>query len=274
VEKNNNHIYRKQLVLEQMMIEIFDAVCKKRRCPVCGDEIRVYIPARYRIDDFLTDPLSCPACESEPRHRLLALLLGKHGVYPHPRRTEGRPFRLLHFAPEMGFLKAFGKHSGLDGFEYHPADLDAERFQKHGISVRKEDIQRLSFEDSYFDLVICSHVLEHVADDRMAIGEIRRVLKPNGGTAYLMVPKASNQPLWKVPKLGRTLEAPYVATDEQRELLYGQHDHMRLYSDDFIDRLEGFDVEIVAPADFLDEAQMDYYRIGESAGEIYVCRKA
>jgi SAM-dependent methyltransferase len=45
----------------------------------------------------------------------------------------------------------------------------------------------LPFGDGEMDLVVCSHVLEHVPDDRSLLAEIRRVLKP-GGAAYFNVP--------------------------------------------------------------------------------------
>ncbi len=56
-----------------------------------------------------------------------------------------------------------------------------------GISVA--DIYRLPFWDSSFDLVICSEVLEHIPDDRKAMRELFRVLKP-GGWSIIQVPTA------------------------------------------------------------------------------------
>ena len=49
------------------------------------------------------------------------------------------------------------------------------------------DILDLPFEDGSYDFVFASHVLEHIRDDRKAIKEIRRVLRPNG-MAVLPVP--------------------------------------------------------------------------------------
>ncbi len=40
------------------------------------------------------------------------------------------------------------------------------------------DIRCLPFEDNYFDLVICSEVLEHIDDHERAVSELTRVLKP------------------------------------------------------------------------------------------------
>jgi len=50
------------------------------------------------------------------------------------------------------------------------------------------DALRLPFPDATFDRVICAEVLEHVPDDRAAMAEIARVLRP-GGTAAVTVPR-------------------------------------------------------------------------------------
>ncbi|CAA9231831.1 MAG: SAM-dependent methyltransferase [uncultured Acidimicrobiales bacterium] len=50
------------------------------------------------------------------------------------------------------------------------------------------DALGLPFRDGTFDRVICAEVLEHVPDDRGAMAEIARVLKP-GGTAAVTVPR-------------------------------------------------------------------------------------
>ncbi len=50
------------------------------------------------------------------------------------------------------------------------------------------DVGVLPFEDNFFDLVICSEVLEHVSDDRRAAGEMIRVLKP-GHNLAVSVPR-------------------------------------------------------------------------------------
>ena len=49
------------------------------------------------------------------------------------------------------------------------------------------DVERLPFEDAVFDKALCSHLLEHVLDDRAVIREVHRVLRP-GGTAVFAIP--------------------------------------------------------------------------------------
>jgi len=84
---------------------------------------------------------------------------------------------VLHIAPEpfiSGHLKSISA-------SYLSADLYNEN------ADRREDATNMSFPDGSFDLVYCSHVLEHIKDDRAAIAEIRRVLSPQG-IAILPVP--------------------------------------------------------------------------------------
>ncbi|MGH9125522.1 MAG: class I SAM-dependent methyltransferase [Acidimicrobiales bacterium] len=50
------------------------------------------------------------------------------------------------------------------------------------------DARDLPFPDGYFDRVIASEVLEHVVDDRRAMAELVRVLRP-GGTMAVTVPR-------------------------------------------------------------------------------------
>jgi len=48
-------------------------------------------------------------------------------------------------------------------------------------------IEQMPFGDGSFDVILCSHVLEHVARPRAALAEIHRVLRP-GGCLYVGVP--------------------------------------------------------------------------------------
>jgi ubiquinone/menaquinone biosynthesis C-methylase UbiE len=52
--------------------------------------------------------------------------------------------------------------------------------------LRVGSLENVPFDSEKFDFVLCRGVIHHVDDDRKAIREIHRVLKP-GGKAYLMV---------------------------------------------------------------------------------------
>lgn len=54
--------------------------------------------------------------------------------------------------------------------------------------VARADVTKLPFADDFFDIVVCSEVLEHIEDNRAAIGELVRVLK-RGGDLVVTVPR-------------------------------------------------------------------------------------
>ena len=96
--------------------------------------------------------------------------------------------------------------------------------------MQKIDLRKTDFPDNYFDGIVCNHVLEHIDDDRLAMAELRRILKPVGW-AILQVPISY--------LLGKTIEDPGVKTADEREKRFGQHDHVRIYGPDYVARLEG-----------------------------------
>lgn len=100
------------------------------------------------------------------------------------------------------------------------------------------DIHHMPFQDDSFDVVLCNHVLEHVNDDRLALREIYRVLRP-GGWAILQSPVD--------PTRETTFEDPSITSLREREKNFGQADHVRLYGRDYALRIReaGFLVEEV-----------------------------
>lgn len=102
------------------------------------------------------------------------------------------------------------------------------------VSVRM-DITDLWFKANTFDWILCSHVLEHIPDDRAAIRELRRVLKP-GGVAVILVPLRTG--------LAKTWEDASITSPQERLLVFGQSDHVRNCGQDYRERIaaEGFRV--------------------------------
>lgn len=92
------------------------------------------------------------------------------------------------------------------------------------------DIHQIPFEENTFDVVLCNHVLEHVADDIKAMSEINRVLKPNG-FAILQVP-------FFTPIPDVTFEDNTITDPRERERIFGQDDHVRKYGHDYTKRME------------------------------------
>jgi SAM-dependent methyltransferase len=88
------------------------------------------------------------------------------------------------------------------------------------------DLPDLPFEDGPWDFLVCSHMLEHIPDDRAAISEITRVLSP-GGKALIVAPRRAGGPTDEDASLPET----------ERIARFGQRDHVRIYGDDLEDRL-------------------------------------
>ena len=96
------------------------------------------------------------------------------------------------------------------------------------LAMSRMDVTNLDLPDQAFDVVLCSHVLEHVPDDRAAMRELARVLRPDG-IAILQTP-------WD-PDLAVTDEDPSITDVAEREQRFGQSDHSRMYGRDLLDRL-------------------------------------
>lgn len=129
----------------------------------------------------------------------------------------------------------------------------------------KMDITNIQYPAEYFDVILCSHVLEHVPDDRKAMREFWRTLKPTGW-AILLVPIMAEV----------TFEDPTIVDPQERLIAFGQEDHVRKYGRDYIDRLReaGFKVTVTTVADIAPD-QESAQRMGLTAdsGEIYYCTR-
>lgn len=179
-----------------------------RTCTVCGHSGRFYaLSYGYPL---AADNL-CPNCLSLERHRALAIATSDNKLFA------GKD--ILHFAPEPGIMQ-FIREQG-------PKSYKTADFLKPDVD-HKLDLQNIDMPDQSFDIVICSHVLEHVPDDRKAMSELRRILRP-GGVAVVMVPLEEG--------LDETYEDPSVNTDAGRLVHFGQDDHVRMYGRDFRYRL-------------------------------------
>lgn len=212
---------------------------RRRLCPACGYRGRQFLPFNGRPD------AQCPTCLMLERHRLLWCFL--------EQRTDlldGRPKRLLHFAPERQFRRAIAKAPWV---EHVTADLE-----RKDVSINA-DITQMPFENGSFDAIICSHVLEHVPDDRAGLRECLRVLKPDGWAAFMV-------PIRGTP----TYENPAITDPDERTRHFGQWNHVRWYGPDFLDRLRecGFHATAIRPSDLELDAR---YAIPDGEGPVYQC---
>jgi len=161
--------------------------------------------------------------------------------------------RLLHLAPEPLFDPVFAR---LPGVERVTADL-------HAPADLRLDVSDMDLSDSSFDLILCSHVLEHVPDDRAAMRELHRVLAEDG-LALVLVPYRPGV---------TTYEAPSITSPLDRMVAFGQQDHVRIYGSDFTARLQeaGFDVEDRTASELFDAATVARCELDPDE-HLFLCR--
>ena len=191
----------------------------------------------------------CPGTFSLERHRLLWLYLKKETDFFNSNN------KILHFAPEQcfhKFFKSFFKN-------YTTTDLNSP------IVDIKADICNLPFNDNSFDYILCNHVLEHIYDDEKAMKEIYRVLNKNG-IAILQVPIDINS--------NYTHEGRDIDNKHNRNKLFGQYDHLRMYGLDYFKKLKniGFKVKNENYLSNISQDEKDKYSL-HNAGSIPVCIK-
>jgi SAM-dependent methyltransferase len=178
---------------------------------------------------------SCPFCGATDRDRLYALYLDD--LLAKDYGSKG--IQMVDFAP-VRCLSAYirSKLCHRPGL-YRTADL----FDPN-VDDRVDLMDMRIYRDGQFDFFICSHILEHVADDRKALRELFRITKP-GGSGIVMVPVALD--------LKELDEDPSVTDEAERWRRFGQNDHVRLYSKKGLlerTRQAGFSVAELGAAQF------------------------
>lgn len=192
----------------------------RHRCPCCGWRMRAFTKGG---GSFRTRPAGyCPRCNAKARHRRVWLYLQERTDLMTERH------RVLEVAPHVSLSRALSRRPNL---RYVGVDLEAGRRP-----TVAGDLTSLPLRPKAFDVAICVHVLEHVDDDRSAMRELYRVLRP-GGWALVNVPyDAENQ----------TYEDPSLTTASSRRNAFGEATHVRLYGTDLVDRLRSTGFEVLA----------------------------
>jgi SAM-dependent methyltransferase len=168
-------------------------------CPICGSTAFEPGP-KGRLSPSGVLP-RCAKCRSLERHRIFRLMFERLGL----ELLEG--WSAIQFSPDP--------------------TIDPKWFARYELSIfgepGGEDIQRIGRPNAAFDLVGCSHVLEHVADDRAALNELLRIAAPDG-LLFLVVPDPFREEKtrdWGFPKPEK-------------------HGHYRVYGADIVERFRAY----------------------------------
>ncbi len=225
-------------------------------CNVCNEQYAYFVPdypskenrqaiEKNKVVAGYGENIFCPNCMSTARERLLIAKLAEFDL---------KDKEVLHLSPEKN-IYSFIKAKAL----VTTADLLPGFYKTIDGMVQKQDATHFSFADNSFDWVIANHILEHIPDDKKAMGEICRVLKP-GGSAFLQVPYSE--------QLEYTIEIPGINDPAKQSNLFGQKDHVRIYLlSDYVSRLRqaGFEVELIPYA-----ALKQYYSLAIQKDECFI----
>ena len=171
-------------------------------CPSCGWSGKKFLPYKRQF----RDNAECPGCGSRERHRYLYIYL--KSILPSDKKI-----KVLHIGPFEAIRKLFLSYPNI---EYLSIDIFPEKLK----AMKKEDLTCLTFDNNQFDFIFACHVLEHVLDEKKALSEIYRVLKP-GGKAILQVPIFDH-------------DVTVEYEDEKERIKYlGRSDHVRAYGRDY-----------------------------------------
>ena len=228
-------------------------------CSFCGKRFHRYKVHGYESELAYNHHLTCmgfrraicPYCGCKDKERWLWYVLDN---YTEVSTIRGK---VMHFAPEEPIKKRIKQNPNL---EYYSGDI------LPGVADLIVDMTNMQFEDSYFDLIIASMVLEHIPEEEKALKELFRTCK-NGGKIVLTVPQCTD--------IDVTVEDLSIVDPDTRKRLYGQEDHVRLYGLDYPERFrsiafEKCDIEFIRPVDLFDEKQIASMGIQNKYG-VFVC---
>lgn len=239
-----------------------------KKCPICLTSFFSYIklPTFYsqkliennfkhdinQAETLNIKQYTCPSCGANDRDRLYKLYW--QNIISNLNQTQ--KYNFIDFAPSQSLSKYL---KNIPILNYRSADLFMNNVDD------KVDIQDLPYQNDSIDFFNCSHILEHVFDDRKAISELYRILKPNG-IGILMVPIMLT--------VTETIEDPLEKNEAIRWAKFGQDDHVRLYNkQDYINRIKSIGFKLT----FLDKNSLqitDYNKNGISEKSVlYIVSK-
>lgn len=221
LEKYTDEMASSLALFVECMENLEGAIANKiKKCACCGQKV-MYLPMpeyfivmkeKYHFDEGVPELINkeeylCPHCFTADRDRMIVSFLEKENL-----RDAAKGAKALQIAPAHAISWWIMNHC--PQIEYETTDLFME-----GVTFRS-DIQDMNMiADEAYDVIICSNVLEHVQDDRKALRELKRILKPDGKVVFL-VPVVLDRD---------EIDEEWGLPEEENWRRFGQGDHCRLY---------------------------------------------
>lgn len=229
--------------LKEAMAKVRSAVYRgdNVECPCCGRRFKLFLFSPYQA-------ALCPNCLSFERYRLLSKYLVEELDFGR------KETRMLDIAPIWAFQEFCRR---FDKVTYLSIDLESV------FAMRHMDIRDLDLPDDEFDALVCYHVLEHIDDEKKALSELWRVMKP-GAWAVIQVPIY----------VEKTIEREDL-TDWQAKRILVYDGHLRAHGpEEYRELLEstGFRVQVVPYAKRFSEEQLKEFGLDRTE-DLYVCWK-
>lgn len=215
-----------------------------RECNICKWQGKSFIGDRWNKKSI------CPNCGLHFRHRMLIYAFENISGLQYKDLIDDK--KVIHFAPEQFLKELIPSRASL----YKTADICDQRVDFNTVDVTNMPYMASDF----FDTIIICDVLEHVPNDKNALSELHRILKP-GGCAIITVPQQDH--------VVETLDDPTITDPIERERTFGYYSHLRFYGSDFQTLLEnsGFSVTTVSHETLSEESVKRHVLVPEIISE-------
>jgi SAM-dependent methyltransferase len=216
-------------------------------CNFCEEDFSKFLAKGNGLEK--RENAQCPKCGSLERTRLLYFYLQNE-----TKIFEGQK-AIFHVSPESCLRRKF-----IGNPNYIDADINK------NLANYEIDITKIPYENESFDYVICSHVLGHILDQKQAINELFRILKP-GASAYILT---------LLNLEDKTFQSDKNLSSKEKLELYGEHDLLRLHGTDFEDYLkrDSMNIEKIDYRQHFDADFRKQYSLGDGKREqIFKCTK-
>lgn len=171
ISSNVGKIQRKISHLAFLSKELIEGKINKGYCPIC-DSRTIFIEKNTWLRDFYV----CHKCHSIPRQRAIVDVLKR--FFP-----EWEKLKIHESSPGGPSSMMIEKHCA----EYTPTQFFRDiPLGKLKDNIQCENLEKMTFEDNSFDLMITQDVFEHVMNPLDAFKEIERILKPGGAHVFTM----------------------------------------------------------------------------------------